>query len=181
MFWKILFEIFVLFILFVRFGTFLHFNLFLFYFFRLLKVQELLGHQGLLGLISTPRGLRKVGTLSSFLLIEFLFSMILSLWFSLIASQEIWSNWVCKSKGPWQTSSRGVKLFCILKFTFPIVSCCMNFRSISDSYFRFLIPCNYSGYCWDDKWWSWQESRVHRQHQRHDLCFWVCSWCMFSR
>lgn len=76
---EILFEIFVLFILFVRFGTFLHFNLFLFYFFRLLKVQELLGHQGLLGLTSIPRGLRKVGTLSSFLLIEFLFSMILSL------------------------------------------------------------------------------------------------------
>ena len=79
MFWKILFEIFVLFILFVRFGSFLHFNLFLFYFFRLLKVQELLGHQGLLGLTSIPRGLRKVGTLSSFLLAEFLFSMILSL------------------------------------------------------------------------------------------------------
>lgn len=84
MLWKILFEIFVLFILFVRFGSFLHFNLFLFYFFRLLKVQELLGHQGLLGLTWVPRGMRKVGTLSSFLLIEFLFSMILSLWFSLL-------------------------------------------------------------------------------------------------
>ena len=130
-------------LLFLRFGSFLLYSLFKLYFFRLLKVQELPGHQGLLGLVWTPRGMTKVGALSSFLLIEFWFSMILkcwphtalALWFSLLLlAKKFGVTEFVNPKDHDRPVQEVENSLVILKFTFYIASCYLNLHGISQSY-----------------------------------------------